>query len=79
MATLAQTLKDYSQSVSLARNFNPADGTGHVAPSTGDYDFAIAKGHDVRLLLIETYGGFGVDLNRLFRAAAHSLTGQRAE
>jgi len=26
----------------------------------------------VRLLLIETYGGFGVDLNRLFRAAAHS-------
>ena len=54
------------------RNFNPADGTGHVAPSTGDYDFAISKGHDVRLLLVETYGGFGTDLNRLFRAAAHS-------
>ena len=54
------------------RNFNPADGSGHVAPSTGDYDFAIAKGHDVRLLLVETYGGFGTDLNRLFRAAAHS-------
>ena len=54
------------------RNFNPANGTGHIAPSTGDYDFAIAKGHDVRLLLVETYGGFGTDLNRLFRAAAHS-------
>ena len=50
----------------------PANGTGHVAPSTGDYDFAISKGHDVRLLLVETYGGFGADLNRLFRAAAHS-------
>ena len=54
------------------RNFNPKDGTGHVAPSQGDYDFAIAKGHDVRLLLVETYGGFGADLNRLFRAAAHA-------
>ena len=31
-----------------------------------------SKGHDVRLLLVETYGGFGTDLNRLFRAAAHS-------
>ena len=26
----------------------------------------------VPLLLVETYGGFGADLNRLFRAAAHS-------
>ena len=26
-----------------------------ASSSTGDYDFAISKGHDVRLLLVETY------------------------
>jgi hypothetical protein len=47
--------------------FNPATGAGYVKPTEGDYAHAIATGQDVRMILFETFGGFGRDTMRVLK------------
>ena len=53
--------------------FKPATGTGYVKEKDGDYAHAMAQNHDVRCLLFETFGGFGRDVERLFKTMAFSV------
>ena len=53
--------------------FKPATGTGYVKKKDGDYAHALAQNHDVRCLLFETFGGFGRDVERLFKTMAFSV------
>ena len=47
--------------------FNPKTGRGFVAACDGDYAQTKSLGHDVRALVFESYGGFGVEVVRLLK------------
>ena len=51
-------------------NFNPKTGRGFVAACDGDYAQAKQLGHDVRALVFESFGGFGVEVMRLLKRLA---------
>ena len=50
--------------------FDPATGAGYVPAMDGDYCMAMEHGCDVRLLLFETFGGFGDGVTHLLRVLA---------
>ena len=50
--------------------FNPKTGRGFVAACDGDYAQAKQLGHDVRALVFESFGGFGVEVVRLLKRLA---------
>ena len=48
-------------------HFNPKTGRGYVAACDGDYAQTKQLGHDVRALVFESFGGFGVEVVRLLK------------
>ena len=51
-------------------NFNPKTGRGYVAACDGDYAQTKLLGHDVRALVFESFGGFGIEVVRLLKRMA---------
>ena len=54
-------------------NFNPKTGRGYVAACDGDYAQTKQLGHDVRALVFESFGGFGVEVVRLLKRLANDV------
>ena len=54
-------------------NFNPKTGRGYVAACDGDYAQTELLGHDVRALVFESFGGFGVEVVRLLKRLANDV------
>ena len=54
-------------------HFKPETGRGRVAACDGDYAQAKQLGHDVRALVFESYGGFGVEVVRLLKRLANDM------
>ena len=50
--------------------FKPKTGRGYVAACDGDYAQTKQLGHDVRALVFESFGGFGVEVVRLLKRLA---------
>ena len=54
-------------------DWNPKTGRGFVAACDGDYAQTQQLGHDVRALVFESYGGFGVEVVRLLKRLADDV------
>ena len=50
-----------------AGHFDPKTGCGFVAACDGDYALTKSLGHNVRALVFESFGGFGVEVMRLLK------------
>ena len=66
----AAVMRTQQRGVKTDERFQPRTGKGYVAPAAGDYARALDCGVTVVPLLVETFGGLGVELVKALRSAA---------